>query len=101
MRLRHSPLSVTAGRAVHGKELDDDDVSGEHSRHATPRQVVAMITLVLAGLGVLVVLAVVVGVVDAAMASGWRRVAAERRENWESRQMQHHGIDHSADVDDD
>ncbi len=43
-----------------------------------------MILMILGGLGVLLLAAVVVGVVDALQAAGWREVAAERREQWES-----------------
>lgn len=52
-----------------------------------------MITLVIAGVGFIVVVAVVVGIVDAARASAWRRVAAERRESWEAKRPVDHGID--------
>jgi hypothetical protein len=49
--------------------------------------------MIIGGLGVLLVTAVVVGVVDALQASSWRRIAAERREHWESRHrhLQPHG----------
>jgi hypothetical protein len=53
--------------------------------------VVAVITMIIGGLGFLLVAAVVVGIVDALQASSWRRVAAERREQWESRHLQPHG----------
>jgi hypothetical protein len=42
--------------------------------------------VVLVGLGVLAVIGVVVGIIDAAQSRAWRRVAAERRRNWEVRQ---------------
>jgi Tfp pilus assembly protein PilV len=42
-----------------------------------------MITLVLLGIGFLVLLAVAVRAVDAARAPMWRAVADERRLNWE------------------
>jgi hypothetical protein len=42
--------------------------------------------VVIVGLGMLVVIGVVVGIIDAAQARAWRRVAAERRRNWEVRQ---------------
>jgi len=45
-----------------------------------------VLTLVLVGLGVLAVIGVVVGVMDAAQSRAWRRVAAQRRRNWEVRQ---------------
>lgn len=43
-----------------------------------------------AGLGLILVIAIVVGIVDAANAAAWRQIAAERRERWESR-LEHHG----------
>lgn len=52
-----------------------------------------MIMLTIAGLGFIAAVAIVVGIVDAAQASAWRRIAAERRENWEARQPAFHGID--------
>lgn len=52
-----------------------------------------MITIVIAGVGFIVVVAIVVGIVDAARAAAWRRVAAERREVWEARRPVDHGID--------
>ncbi|MFC4944658.1 hypothetical protein [Pseudonocardia sp. GCM10023141] len=53
-----------------------------------------MIALVIAGIGFIAVVAVVVGIVDAARASAWRRIAAERRRtNWEARRPEYHGID--------
>jgi hypothetical protein len=45
-----------------------------------------MIFVALAGTAVILVLAVVVGVVDAAHAPRWRQVAAERRRAWEAGQ---------------
>lgn len=50
-----------------------------------------MIALILGGLGLLVVIAVVVGVVDSARASAWRRIAAARRAQWEARRPEFHG----------
>jgi hypothetical protein len=50
-----------------------------------------MITVVVGGLLSIVVIAIVVGVVDAFQASAWRRIAAERRESWEARQLELHG----------
>ncbi|MBV9919371.1 MAG: hypothetical protein JOY78_00750 [Pseudonocardia sp.] len=51
-----------------------------------------MIMLILGGLAFLLVAAIVVGIVDALHASSWRRIAAERREQWESRRhLQPHG----------
>ncbi|HLU56255.1 MAG TPA: hypothetical protein VKZ81_12415 [Pseudonocardia sp.] len=50
-----------------------------------------MITLIVAGLGLLVLVAIVVGIVEAAQAPAWRRIAKERRARWEARQPQLHG----------
>jgi transposase-like protein len=44
------------------------------------------VTLILVGLAALAAIATIVGVVDAAQNKAWRRVAAERRRNWEMRQ---------------
>jgi hypothetical protein len=55
--------------------------------------VVTVIMLILGGLAFLLVAAIVVGIVDTLQASSWRRIAAERREQWESRHrhLQPHG----------
>jgi transposase-like protein len=45
-----------------------------------------IVMLILVGLAVLAATATVVGVIDAAQSKAWRRVAAERRRNWEMRQ---------------
>ena len=60
-----------------------------------------MITLIAAGIGFIMIVAIVVGIVDAAKAPARRRVAAERRENWEARRPQFHGIDPDALTDED
>jgi hypothetical protein len=66
-----------------------------------------MITLITAGIGLLVLVAVVVGIVEAAQAPTWRQIAAERRAQWEAKQPQLHGHDQYAaplsidDLDDD
>jgi len=51
--------------------------------------------LIIGGLAILLVVAIVVGTVDALQAASWRRIAAERREQWESRHrnLQPHGRD--------
>jgi hypothetical protein len=49
------------------------------------RQVVEVITIAVLAMGLIFVMAGVVGVVDAARASAWRAVAAERRQSWEDR----------------
>lgn len=48
-----------------------------------------LVTIAIAGLAVLVVSAVVIGVVESAQASAWRRIAAQRRKTWERRQQLH------------
>jgi hypothetical protein len=60
--------------------------------------VVTVITLIIGGLGFLLLAAIVVGVVDALQASSWRQVAAERREQWEARRLQPHGRDLDLDL---
>lgn len=62
--------------------------------------VITTIAMIVAGLVFLTVVAVVVGVIDATRAPTWRRIAAERRERWESRRPEFHGID-GPDPDDD
>jgi hypothetical protein len=52
-----------------------------------------MITLIVAGIGLLVLVAIVVGIVEAAQAPTWRQIAAERRARWEAKQPQLHGVD--------
>ena len=50
-----------------------------------------MILMIIGAVGVLLMAAVVVGLVDAFQASSWREVAAERREHWESLHPQPQG----------
>jgi hypothetical protein len=64
--------------------------------------VVAVITLILAGLAALALLAVVVGVTDAASRPAARERAAERRARWEAHRPQFHGgVDDGREWDDD
>jgi hypothetical protein len=49
------------------------------------------IVIAVAGIAFIVVVAIVVGIVDALQAPAWRRIAAERHENWERRRLSHHG----------
>ena len=56
-----------------------------------------MITLIAAGIGLLVLVAIVVGIWDATQAPTWRQIAAERRARWEAKQPQLHGPDQYAD----
>ena len=50
-----------------------------------------MIAFIVGGIVFIAVAAIVVGVVDAAGATRWRRVAEERRRNWEERVLELHG----------
>lgn len=50
----------------------------------------AAVVWIAIGAGVILVIAVVVGIVDAANAPMWRQVARERRQRWESRQPEYH-----------
>jgi hypothetical protein len=52
-----------------------------------------MITLIVTGIGLLVLVAIVVGIVEAAQAPTWRQIAAERRARWEAKQPQLQGVD--------
>jgi hypothetical protein len=53
--------------------------------------VVAVITIIVAGIALIVIVALVVPIVDAIQAPTWRQIARERRQNWEDRQLQPHG----------
>ncbi|OJY38248.1 MAG: hypothetical protein BGP03_04295 [Pseudonocardia sp. 73-21] len=53
--------------------------------------VITAVMWIAIGVGVVLVIAVVVGIVDAANAPMWRQVARERRQRWESRHAGHHG----------
>lgn len=59
------------------------------------------IALIVVGVAMIALIAVVVGIVDAAQAPSWREIAAERREQWASRQPhdrlpEFHGVDPDA-----
>ena len=61
-----------------------------------------MITLIVTGIGLLVLVAIVVGIVESAQASTWRQIAAERRARWEARQPRlHAGSQSYVDYDED
>jgi hypothetical protein len=49
--------------------------------------------VIVGGIAVIVVLAIIVGVVDATNAPTWRQIAADRRRDWEARQLEPHGQD--------
>lgn len=59
-----------------------------------------MITVIIVGVAFIVVVAIVVGIVDAAQAPTWRRIAAERRARWEARRPEFHGVDPESSDDD-
>jgi hypothetical protein len=50
--------------------------------------VVTVIAVLAIGLAALIVLAVLVGIVDATQAATWRGIARERRADWEQRQRE-------------
>lgn len=52
-----------------------------------------MIAMVVVGVGLLVVMAIVVGIVDATQTPARRHIAAQRRRDWEARQLEFHGVD--------
>ncbi len=52
-----------------------------------------MIAMIAAGVGFILVLAIVVGIIDAARAPEWRRVAAQRRRDWEARHAGRDDVD--------
>ncbi len=56
---------------------------------------IAAITLLVVGIVVLAVIAIVVGVIEAAQAPERRWIAAERRAAWEARRPSYHGLDDS------
>ena len=50
-----------------------------------------MITVIVAGVAFIVLVAIAVGSTDSVQAPAWRRIARERRRNWEARQYELHG----------
>jgi hypothetical protein len=50
-----------------------------------------ILEMIVGGIAVIVVIAIVVGVVDATKAPTWRQIAADRRRDWEARQFEPHG----------
>ncbi|WP_300012481.1 hypothetical protein [Pseudonocardia sp.] len=50
-----------------------------------------IVLLIIGGLALIALIAVVVGIVDAAHARAWREVAADRRGEWEARRPEFHG----------
>lgn len=57
-----------------------------------------MITVIVAGVGFIVIVGIIVGIMDAVQAPARRLTAADRRQNWEARQLEFHGVD-TPDVD--
>lgn len=58
-----------------------------------------IVIVAVAGIVAIALVAVVVGVVDADRAGDWRQVAAERRERWEERVRETHGVVEAPDPD--
>lgn len=54
------------------------------------------IVLIVAGIGMIALIAVVVGIVDAAHSAAWREIAAQRRESWSAKQPEFHGVEPDA-----
>lgn len=54
------------------------------------------ILLIVVGIVMIALIAVVVGIVDAAQSAAWREIAAQRRENWQARQPEFHGVEPDA-----
>jgi hypothetical protein len=52
-----------------------------------------MIAVIVGGVGIMVVIAIAVGIIDTVHAPSWREVAAQRRRDWEARQPEYHGVD--------
>lgn len=52
-----------------------------------------MIAMIAAGVGFILLLAIAVGIIDAARAPEWRRVAAQRRRDWEARHAGRDDVD--------
>jgi hypothetical protein len=50
-----------------------------------------MIAFIVGGIVFIAVVAIVVGIVDATRATRWRRIAEERRREWEERVLELHG----------
>ncbi|MEJ8278921.1 hypothetical protein [Pseudonocardia spirodelae] len=59
---------------------------------------ITLVATVLAGLAVLVVTAIVIGVTDHRRTDSWRRIAEHRRREWERKQRQLHGRSHRVDA---
>lgn len=94
--------SRNLGKEHHHEFLRSDATSGvdQHTRPGGVVPVITTLAMIAAGLVFLTVVAIVVGIIDATRAPRWRRIAAERREQWESRRPEFHGVD-GADPDDD
>jgi hypothetical protein len=90
---------------LHREEGLDDGVERKDQQGVpspTGQVVAVIITVIAVGIGLLIVVAIVVGIVDATQASTWREVAAERRRRWEARQVEFHGgVDHGDSYDGD
>lgn len=52
-----------------------------------------MIIVAVVGFGLLVIMAIAVGIIDAKQTPTLRRIAEQRRRDWEARQREIHGTD--------
>ncbi|MCO7192398.1 hypothetical protein [Pseudonocardia sp. McavD-2-B] len=59
---------------------------------------IALVAVAMAGLATLVVSAIVIGVTERRRSEAWRRIAEQRRREWERRQRQLHGRPHHVDA---
>lgn len=59
---------------------------------------ITLVVLALAGLAVLALTAIVIGLTESRQSGAWRRIAAERRRTWERRQRQLHGGSYGVDA---
>lgn len=58
----------------------------------------ALVAVALAGLASLVVSAIVIGLTERRQSEAWRRIAEQRRREWERRQRRLHGRPHHVDA---
>jgi hypothetical protein len=100
---RRRPAIRRAGTATSGKGHADAIQRVPAGRKIPFWTVVAMIELLIAAIAFIAVVALVVGILDASRAPRWRRVARERRREWEQQTLQLHrgGEPDTAEWDDD
>jgi hypothetical protein len=98
----YDPRSTHRRREQHtGKGIDREPEDDFSSLRLPAGQVVTVIIFIAVGIGLLALIAIAVGIIDAAQAPKRRMVAAERRARWEAtRQPEYYGgIDDSWDDD--